>query len=146
MKSFEEFVKSGKVKKQTPNMHRALSIVKEAEGKRDFLEISLKNIPPEKMNANFIVDSCYDILIELIRAKMFIDGYNSGSSHEAEVSYMKILGFSEFDVRFTDDLRYYRNGTKYYGTVLNKEYADKVLEFMKKIYTKLKELAKSAEG
>ena len=69
MKSFEEFVKSGKVKKQTPNMHRALSIVKEAEGKRDFLEISLKNIPPEKMNANFIVDSCYDILIGLQRRR-----------------------------------------------------------------------------
>src|SRR3990167_837765 len=142
MKSFEEFVKSGKVKKQTPNMHRALSIVKEAEGKRDFLEISLKNIPPEKMNANFIADSCYDILIELIRAKMLIDGYNSGSSHEAEVSYLGNLGFSESDIRFMDDLRYYRNGTKYYGTVLSKDYSDKVLEFMKKLYPKLRNLIK----
>ncbi|HLD56679.1 MAG TPA: hypothetical protein VJA47_00125 [archaeon] len=142
MKSFEEFIRSGIVKKQTPNMHRALSIVKEAEAKRDFLETSLKNIPQEKMNFNFIVDSCYDILIEGIRAKMLIDGYNSGSSHEAEVSYLRTLGFLESDVRFMDELRYYRNGTKYYGTVLTKEYGDKVLEFMKKLYPKLRGLIK----
>ena len=35
------------------------------------------------MNANFIVDSCYDIILELVRAKMLLDGYNSGMSHEA---------------------------------------------------------------
>ena len=142
MKSFEEFVRSGTVKKQSANIHRALSITKEAEGKKKFLETSVKNIPPEEMNSNFIADSCYDILIELIRAKMLVNGYNSGSSHEAEVSYMRILGFSEYEIRFMDDLRYYRNGTKYYGTVLSKEYADKVLEFMKKVYPKLKELVK----
>ncbi len=145
LKNFEEFIIKGIVKKQTPNMHRALSIIREAEGKRDFLETSLKSIPPEKMNANFIADSCYDILIELLRAKLFIDGYNSGS-HEAEVSYMRNLGFSEFDIRFMDDLRYYRNGTKYYGTVLSREYADKVLEFMQGIYLKLKDLVKVGNG
>jgi len=36
LKSFEEFIINGIVKKQTPNMHRALSIIKEAEGKRNF--------------------------------------------------------------------------------------------------------------
>lgn len=142
LKGFEEFIKLGKVKRQTPNAHRALSIAKEVEGKRDFLDVSLKNIPTDKMNPNFIVDSCYDILMELIRAKMLLDGYNSGSSHEAEVSYMRNLGFSEFDIRFMDDLRYYRNGTKYYGTILTKEYADEVLKFMKKIYPKIKDLIK----
>jgi HEPN domain-containing protein len=35
-------------------------------------------------------------------------------------------------------LRYYRNGIKYYGTILNKEYAEKVLKFMEKMYTLLK--------
>ena len=142
LKSFDEFIKSGKAKKQAPNTHRAFAIAKEVEDKREFLDTSLKNIPSEKMNANFIVDSCYDILIELIRAKMFIDGYNSGSSHEAEVSYLKNLRFSEFDIRFMDDIRYYRNGTKYYGKILDKEYADKVLDFMKKMYPKLKMLVK----
>ncbi len=142
LKSFEEFVRMGTVKKQTSNTHRASALIIESEAKKRFLEVSLKNIPPEQMNANFIVESCYDILLELTRAKMLIDGYNSSNSHEAEVSYMRILGFSEPDVRFMDDLRYYRNGTKYYGTILTKDYADEILKFMKKIYPKLKDLIK----
>lgn len=142
LKTFEEFVSSGVVKKQTPNVHRALAIVKEVEGKWGFLEISLKAIPQEKMNPNFVVDSCYDMLMELIRAKMFMDGYNAGNSHEAEISYLKKLGFSEFEIRFANEIRYYRNGTKYYGTLLDKEYADKVMDFTNKIYPKLKGFVK----
>ena len=90
------------------------------------------------MNYNFIVEQGYDVIMELIRARMFIDGYNAGNSHEAEVSYLIILGFQESEVRFMDEIRYYRNGTKYYGTILDKNYADKVLEFMNKIYPRLK--------
>ena len=89
------------------------------------------------MNPNVIVDQCYDILIELIRAKLFLDGYNSKSSHEAEVSYMKIIGFGEAETKQMDELRYYRNGTKYYGTMLNLEYAEKTIEFMNSLYLKL---------
>ncbi len=32
---------------------------------------------------------------------------------------MIFIGFSEVDTRFMDDLRYYRNGIKYYGTILS---------------------------
>jgi len=141
-RDFREFVESGIVKRQTPNKERALSIVRETEEKKQFLEISLKSIPNEKMYPNFIVDQCYDILMELVRAKMLIDGYNPGGSHEAEVSYLRILGFSEQDVRFMNEMRYYRNGTKYYGTILTMEYAENTIEFMNRIYTKLRDLIK----
>jgi len=143
MRKFEEFVKKGIVKKQSPNKNRALSLVKEAEGKKAFLNLSLSSIPREKMNPNFVADYCYDILMEIIRAKMFLDGYNAtGSSHEAEVSYLIVLGFSEADATFMDELRYYRNGIKYYGTILDKSYAEKVLVFMNRNYPKLKGLVK----
>ncbi len=141
MRQFEELVKIGVVKKQSPNRTRALAILKEVREKKDFLELSLKTIPEENMNSNFIVDYCYDILMELVRAKMFLDGYNAGNSHEAEVSYMKILDFEESDIKFMDELRYYRNGTKYYGTMLGKDYAKKVLEFMNNNYSKLVKFA-----
>ena len=134
MKKFEEFLDSGIVKKQTPNRERALSLIEEAQKKKRFLEVSLKTIPPEDMNANFIVDSCYDIIMELIRAKMLIDGFNPGTSHEAEISYMERIGFQETKLRFANEIRYYRNGTKYYGTVLSMEYGVKVLTFMEKVY------------
>ena len=127
LRKFEEFLSAGIVKRQTPNRQRALSLIKEAEEKKNFLIISLKNIPKEQMNANFVVDYCYDILMELIRAKMFEDGYNAGNSHEAEVSYLENLGFPEPDIMFMNEIRYYRNGTKYYGTILEKDYAEKVL-------------------
>ncbi|MFH1249344.1 MAG: hypothetical protein V1660_04295 [archaeon] len=140
MKQFEEFVENGTVKKQTPNTKRALSVFKEASRKKEYLELSIKSIPKEKMSPNFIADYCYDIIMEIVRAKMFIEGYNSGSSHEAEVSYMKLIGFQEQEVEFMDELRYYRNGTKYYGTILEMQYAEKTLTFLRKVYPRLKKL------
>ena len=142
LRKFEEFLNSGIVKIQAPNRQRSLALIKEAEEKKSFLGVSIKSIPHERMNANFIVDYCYDIIMELIRAKMFIDGYNAGNSHEAEVSYMEKLGFSEAELRFMNEVRYYRNGTKYYGTMLDSDYAGKVLSFLEKIYPRLKNLLK----
>jgi hypothetical protein len=144
-RKFEEFLSKGIVKKQTPNKQRALSLIKEAEDNEAFLKISLQVIPSEKMRASFVVNACYDIIMELIRAKIFIDGYNVGNSHEVEISYLRNLGFSEAEVIFMDELRYYRNGTKYYGTQLDKEYADKVLEFMNKIIPRLRKLLPTKE-
>ena len=138
MKTFEEFTAKGTVRKQTPNPERARALVNEAENKKEFLEIAMKNIPVEQVSPNFVVESCYDILLELIRAKMFIDGFNSGNSHEAEVSYARLLGIDEDDVRFMDELRYFRNGIKYYGRSLDKEYADKTLNFLQRIYPLIK--------
>ena len=140
LRNFEEFINSGIVKIQAPNRQRSLALEKEAEEKKSFLSVSIKSIPQEQMNANFIVDYCYDIIMELIRAKMFIDGYNAGNSHEAEVSYLAKLGFSEPETRFMNEVRYYRNGTKYYGTMLDNDYAGKVLSFLDKIYPRLKRL------
>ena len=78
--------------------------------------------------------------MEIIRAKMLLEGYNASGigAHEAEVSYMRILGLGEKDVQFADQIRFFRNGMLYYGTILDKEYAEKVIEFTKRIYNKLK--------
>ncbi|MEK6922178.1 MAG: hypothetical protein AABX08_00060 [Nanoarchaeota archaeon] len=77
--------------------------------------------------------------MELIRAKMLLGGYNATGqgAHEAEVSYLRALGFNENEVQFLDQLRYFRNGILYYGTILDEEYANKVIEFTKRIYKKL---------
>jgi len=139
LKDFKEFVSQGMVKKISPNKNRSDSLIKEAESKKSFLESVIKSVPKEKVYPNFVVETCYDIIIEFIRAKMILDGFKS-DSHEAEVSYMAELGFSSFDVRFVNELRYFRNGIKYYGKMLDKEYADKVFDFLNKIYSKLKKL------
>ena len=61
----------------------------------------------------------------------------SPNKKRAEVSYMKELEFSENEVRFMNEVRYFRNGIKYYGKIFTKEYADQVVEFLKKIEGKL---------
>ena len=142
LRSFEEYLNMGIIKRVTLNKARALSLVAESEKKKQFMELILNKIEAKQVNPNFIIDFCYDILIELIRAKMIIDGFNSEKSHEAEISYMRKLKFQEKDIEFMDKLRYYRNGIKYYGKIIDEEYSKKVLEFMKENYNKIKQKIK----
>jgi len=142
MKSFEEFIRMRIVKKQTPDIPRARFLVKESENSYNNLLEMIDKLNINDNNANIFVKSCYDILMELIRAKMLLDGYSASGfgAHEAEISYMRILGFDEKNVQFLDQIRYFRNGIVYYGTALDKEYAEKVLNFINKIYPKLTKL------
>ncbi len=73
---------------------------------------------------------------------MLLVGLNASGlgAHEAEVSYMRILGFNEKDIQFADQMRFFRNGILYYGTIIDKEYVEKVIEFTKINYLRLKKL------
>jgi len=144
IRNFEEFIKDKIVKIQTHDKSRAEFLSKEAQNSYSFLIEMINKIGVRQDNANDYVKSCYDILMELIRAKMLLDGYNATGqgAHEAEVSYLRILGFKENDVQFADQIRYFRNGMLYYGTIIDKEYAEKVIVFLKKNYLKLKEMIK----
>lgn len=140
IKSFDEFIRDKTVKKQSIDTSRAEFLIKEAENSYDNLLDKIQKIKVSNNNANDFVKSCYDILMELIRAKMLFDGYNASGkgAHEAEVAYLRNLQFNENEVQFADQMRFFRNGMLYYGTILDKEYAEKVIEFTKKIYFKLK--------
>ncbi len=144
IKRFDEFIKENIVKKQRIDRARADFLIKESENSyRNLLEM-IQKIKLKDMNANAFVKSCYDILMELIRAKMLLQGYNASGfgAHEAEVSYLRVLGFTENDVQFADQIRFFRNGMLYYGTQLDRTYAEKVIEFTKMIYPKLNEMIK----
>ena len=73
---------------------------------------------------------------------MFLNGYNASGpgAHEAEISYMRNLGFKENEIRFADQMRFFRNGMLYYGTILDKVYAEKVILFTKDKYSELKRI------
>jgi hypothetical protein len=117
-------------------------LIKETERRKAFLRELQSKITLSDENANYFIENSYDILIELIRAKLFIDGFKSSGegAHEAEVSYLRNLHLSEAEVRFMDQLRYFRNGIKYYGKCFSKEYAEKVLSFLDSTYPKLRTL------
>lgn len=128
------------VKKQALDIPRATSLKKDSEREYNSLLEIIDKVGINDNNANTIIKLCYDIIMDIIRAKMLEKGFNATGyeAHKAEVSYLKKLKFNEKDVQFCDQLRYFRNGIMYYGKWKNKEYAEKVVEFLKKIYPKLK--------
>ncbi len=133
LKQFEEYLEEGIVKKQTPDESRAESLLKESERKSDSLKLILNKIGITEENANDIMEYCYDIILNIARSKMLVKGYGSSGlgAHEAEVSYLRKMGFLESDVQFMNQLRYFRNGILYYGKRFDKEYAEKVIGFLK---------------
>ena len=144
VRRFEEFIKEGVVKVQAPDKSRAKFLIAESGNSYRLLSELMEKIKVEDHSANMFVKSCYDILMELIRARMLLDGYNASGfgAHEAEVAYLRILGYSETEIQFVDRLRYFRNGMLYYGTILDQEYAQIVIKFTKKNYNNLKEMSK----
>lgn len=137
LKKFEEFLDSGAMKKQSLDGERAESLEMEAKNKLKFFEKLKEKLGFDELNPNYIVETRYDVLIEIIRAKLIFLGYKT-DSHEAEISYLRNLGFQESDVLFMNQLRYFRNGIKYYGKIFDSEYAEKVEKFMYKCLKRLK--------
>lgn len=139
---FEGYVKQGIIKKCSINRPRAEFLINETEKSLRGLLKRFDVLGIDEDNANSIVKDCYDIIMELIRSKLLLTGYCSAGqfAHEAEISYLKKYEFSDNDISFINDLRYFRNSVTYYGKVLGIEYAKKVIEFTKKIYPKLKDI------
>ncbi len=140
LKTFEEFLSEGIIKKVKVDLDRAESLIESSKLRMNLLNEKISKLGIRNDNANEYIESCHEILMSLIRAKMLIKGYNSSGfkSHEAEVSYMRILGFNENDAQFANKLRFFRKGILYYGTILDKEYAEKTIEFTKRTFQKLK--------
>jgi len=138
--NFEEYLKEGIVIKQRPNVPRANFLIEEANKSFLGLKQRVEQMGVNELNASSIVKDAHDIVLELIRAKMLIDSFNASGvdAHKVEVVYMAKLGFSKVEIEFMDELRYLRNGVLYYGTKINKEYAEKVLNFLTKIYPLLR--------
>jgi hypothetical protein len=146
MKEFEEYLQEGVVRRISKDVNRARFLLEESEKREDFIKVMVENIKISEENANYFVENCYNVISELIRAKMLMDGYSASGmgSHEAEVSYMRVLNMDNGDIEFMNDLRYFRNGIHYYGKGVDKEYAQKVLNFIKKLSPKIKKMIKQS--
>src|SRR3989344_1863239 len=132
MKSFEEYLSEGIVRKITPDTQRAKNLYLESKRKLKQLEKTINRQGIDDENANDYVEYGYNIIMFLIRANMFERGYTGSGqgAHEAEISFTESLGLSKEEVRFLDELRYFRNGILYYGKRFDKEYALKIIEFV----------------
>ena len=144
LKNFEEFLEEGVVKKQPIDKPRANFLFSQSFKCYNSLMKFVKHFGIHEEDADHIVKNAYDVFMELIRSKMLFDGFNASGNyvHEAEVSYLRKLGFVEYDVQFANQLRYVRNGITYYGKTCGLEYAKKVLNFLNNVYPKLMNLIK----
>jgi len=143
LRPFEEFIAAGVVRKRAPDARRARNLLEDSEKRRRFLEQAVERLGVDDDSANYYVEACYDILLQLIRARLLRDGYSASGEggHEAEVAYLAKLKIAQRDVRFLNDLRYFRNGIKYYGERRDAEYAGRVLHFTRELYPQLRALA-----
>ena len=134
VKKFEEYINEGIVKRISPDMNRSKNLLQESEKKFHLLENNIVKLGVDDDNANDFVEYCYNIIMFFIRSKMLEEGYSSSGqgAHEAEVAFARELNFSEAQIEFLDQLRYFRNGILYYGKQFDAEYALKVIEFTKK--------------
>jgi len=139
-KEFEYYVWKGVIRKIAIDKPRSKFLIKESEISLEGLKERIKIIGVNDKNANSIIKDCYDIIMEIIRAKLLLVGYSSSGSyaHEGEISYLKKLGFPDTEISFLNELRYFRNGITYYGKILDKEYAQKVFDFMIKMVRRLR--------
>jgi len=137
---FEYYIVQGIVKKQSPSIPRAEFLNKESEKSFIGLKTRVDKIGIDEFSANSIIKDIHDIIIEKIKAKMLLAGFNATGNfaHEAEVAYMKELKFSDFEISFVNELRQSRNGITYYGKLFEVNYATKCYKFLMEIWKKLK--------
>jgi len=147
-KEFEYYIKKGVIRKLTPDKPRAEFLIKESKVSLEGLRERIEIIGINDKNANSIIKDCYDIIMEIIRAKLLLVGYSSSGryAHEGEISYLKKLGFSEGEISFLNELRYFRNSVTYYGKILDREYAEKVVDYLEKSILKLKKFFNEKES
>jgi hypothetical protein len=136
---FNYYLEKGIVKKQSPNLPRAEFLKEETDKSFIGLKSRIEKLGIDEYNANSIIKDVHDIILEKIRSKMLTNGYNASGyhAHESEVAYMKILGFSEYEMSFVNELRLARNGINYYGRIFEQSYAKTCFEFLLTIINKL---------
>ncbi|MFH1308215.1 MAG: hypothetical protein ABIH72_05160 [archaeon] len=141
MKEFEDFIKTGDVRKQEKNEILAKALIKSSKKSEGYIKKQQIN----EESAEHITADIYDIIRELIEAKLSLSGYKS-YSHEANILFLrKFKEFSEGEIIFLDNLRKIRNGIKYYGKEVSIEDAKKTLHFMVSLLPKLKKLVENAK-
>lgn len=135
MKSFQEFIKEGKVIKQSPDKAESSSLFKQAEERL----ADLITLPISERNASFRFEDAYEVLREATQAFLSAEGYKS-YSHEALFSFAKERKLlTESDVIRSNQYRETRNDINYRAKKVTKEEAEEIIAFTKKIMKALKE-------
>ena len=91
-----------------------------------------------------ILEEYYEIILELLTALMYIDGFKT-LSHISAIEYCakNYKCLTENESKIIDTLRKFRHGIVYYGKKISKEYFDNNEEIINKIINKLTDLVEN---
>lgn len=130
---FESFLKSGKVRKGSPDIPLTKSLIEMSDTNLKFAS----SIKITDDNASPLLVSYYEALREICEAICIKNGYKV-YSHEAFTLYLKdILNESIIAEKF-DRIRKLRNGVNYYGEQVNAAETIAASKDVKKLIQELK--------
>jgi|SRR3989338_4538382 len=133
MRSWNDYVKDGTIRKTMPNKGRIKTLINMANVRIDVIS----KIKIDEQNASVIFTNYYDSLREICEAVALLNGYKI-YFHEATGLFLKeILNEESFFARF-DKYRTMRNGVHYYGTPVPFAESVQCINNMLEIIEKLK--------
>ena len=141
MDSFNNYVKSGKVKKKTLDPEEAKALLQQAN---DRLEYTQEKKITEK-NAKFVFEGAYEAAREAAQSLMSLKGYKP-YSHEATISFVRDFyssSFPEEDIRDFDRFRQLRNNSVYSASPVTAEDAKSCVSFAAKFISKAEKILKT---
>ncbi len=126
---FEYFLEKKDVKKATPDIELAKSLIK------DMNERIKKSLMLDvKIFSKFVFENVYDGLRDFCDALLASNGFKS-YSHQASISYLHKEGFDLSIIEQLDNFRYKRNSSKYYGEQVLENDAIRIRDFYLSIKT-----------
>ncbi len=129
--SWNDCVEAHSVKKMSPDIERADSLIKTSEER-----ISVIDRIHEK-NCNFVFEDYYTSMLELLQALVIKKGY-SVLNHLCLGYYLRDVLKKEDVFRIFDDVKYKRNALTYYGNRMDFETAKASIEQCKELINKIK--------
>lgn len=139
--TWEECLESSASLKVTPNKAKVMSLIDTAKGRVQFLtETNIK-----ESNANYIFESYYSSVLELMHAIVLLHGYKVGN-HICLGYYLRDILQKQDIFKLFDDCRFKRNSLVYYGRKMDFENAKLGIEKCKKLITELNNLLEHELG
>lgn len=136
MMPFEYFLQNKEIKKISIDINFAKSLVKDM-----YERIEKSLMLDSKVFAKVVFENIYDALRDFCDALLASEGYKS-YSHQASISFLLKEGFDVSTIEEFDQLRYKRNGSKYYGQAISFEDAEQIKEFYSKNKNKFGKIIK----
>lgn len=140
MKEFNFYIQENIVKKISPDLELANSLLRDSKERFD------KAIKLDINEFNqFVFENIYDALRDILDSILAVYGFKSYSP-EASISFLQRFKVSESIILELDNFRYKRNSSKYYGRKLSLDSSLEIISFYKKYSSQLIKLCKKKDN